>query len=64
MTIYMLQNEYDHLLLRSIKNNFTWYEYTDKTRSELTDAEIDELGKRVLRLLLISMKDSADRLKI
>ena len=37
---------------------------TDKTRSELTDAEIDELGKRVLRLLLISMKDSADRLKI
>ena len=37
---------------------------TDKTRPELTDAEIDELGKRVLRLLLISMKDSADRLKI
>ena len=37
---------------------------TDKTRSELTDAEIDELGKRVLRLLLISMKDSADNLKI
>ena len=31
---------------------------TDKTRSELTDAEIDELGKRVLRLLLISMKDT------
>ncbi len=37
---------------------------TDKTRSELTDAEIDELGKRVFRLLLISMKDSADNLKI
>ena len=37
---------------------------TDKTRFELTDAEIDELGKRVFRLLLISMKDSADRLKI
>ena len=31
---------------------------TDKTRSELTDAEIDELGKRVFRLLLISMKDT------
>ncbi len=46
LTIYLLQNEYDHLLLWPIKNNFAWYQHTDKTRSELTDVEIDELRKK------------------
>ncbi len=47
--ICLLQDDYDHPSLQAIKDNYTWYQYTDKNRAQLTDTKINELRKnRVL----------------
>lgn len=46
VVISLLENDYDNPLIADVKSRLPWYPYTNKTKDELSEAEINELRKK------------------